>query len=78
MTNQEMFLKRLTLLNIPLSLEGKELPSELKAKIMLDRKSTVISTTFRRRNTPKNCGTNRRKAASVTERQVFTNKTYLI
>lgn len=37
MTNQEMFLKRLTLLNIPLSLEGKELPSELKAKIMLMR-----------------------------------------
>lgn len=39
MTNQEMFLKRLTLLNIPLSLEGKELPSELKAKIMLMRVS---------------------------------------
>ncbi len=37
MTNQGMFLKRLTLLNIPLSLEGKELPSELKAKIMLMR-----------------------------------------
>lgn len=37
MTNQEMFFKRLTLLNIPLSLEGKELPSELKAKIMLMR-----------------------------------------
>ena len=37
MTNQEMFLKRLTLLNITLSLEGKELPSELKAKIMLMR-----------------------------------------
>ena len=30
------------------------------------------------RGTPKNCGTNRRKAASVTERQAFTNKTYLI
>ena len=37
MKNQEMFLKRLTLLIITLSLEGKELPSELKAKIMLMR-----------------------------------------
>ena len=39
MTNQEMFLKRLTLLNIPLSLGDKELPSDLKAKIMLMRVS---------------------------------------
>lgn len=37
MTNNELFIKRLTLLNIPLLFEGNQLPDKLKAKLMIMR-----------------------------------------